>query len=255
MSFILDALKKSETDRQRQGGPALFEVKVAAPRSALPPWAVAIAVLFAANLGVVMWLLLRHTAQPAADHPPPAPAPQASAPPAPEPAALVRSPAMAPAPTPALDEPATDDEESVPAPIDARHSGQRVAADAPGVAAAPRRNGAGPSLNPDDYAPAAEAPPHSPSASGAAGSSGSVKSGTEAGVPLYQQLATTPGAQLPQLRLDLHAYAERPADRWVLINMHKVHEGDSLPEGVHVDRITPSGAVLSYHGSQFLLTQ
>jgi len=32
MSFILDALKKSETDRQRQATPALFEVKVAAPR-------------------------------------------------------------------------------------------------------------------------------------------------------------------------------------------------------------------------------
>ena len=32
MSFILDALKKSETDRQRQASPALFEVKVAAPR-------------------------------------------------------------------------------------------------------------------------------------------------------------------------------------------------------------------------------
>src|SRR5579864_5462976 len=93
MSFILDALKKSETDRQRQGGPALFEVKVAAPRSALPPWAIAIAVLFAANLGVVMWLLLRHTAQPAVDHPPPAAAaPQALAPVAPEPAALAKSP-------------------------------------------------------------------------------------------------------------------------------------------------------------------
>jgi general secretion pathway protein B len=248
MSFILDALKKSETDRQRQGGPALFEVKVAAPRSALPPWAIAIAVLFAANLGVVMWLLLRHTPQPAADRPAPAAAPQASAPPAPEPAALAKSPAPAPAPAPVADEPATDDEESVPALIDARHGG-RVAADAPGVAAAPRRNGAGPSLNPDDLAPATEEPPQSGSPSG------SVKRGTEAGVPLYQQLATTPGAQLPPLRLDLHAYAERPADRWVLINMHKVHEGDSLPEGVHVDRITPSGAVLSYQGSQFLLTQ
>ena len=53
MSFILDALKKSESDRQRQGGPALFEVKVAPPRGVLPTWAVAIAVLFVANLAVV----------------------------------------------------------------------------------------------------------------------------------------------------------------------------------------------------------
>ena len=45
MSFILDALKKSESDRQRQSGPALFEVKVAPPRTRLPAWAIAIAVL------------------------------------------------------------------------------------------------------------------------------------------------------------------------------------------------------------------
>ena len=60
MSFILDALKKSESDRQRQHGPALFEVRVAPPRTRLPPWAIAIALLLAVNLGVVMWMLLRH---------------------------------------------------------------------------------------------------------------------------------------------------------------------------------------------------
>jgi hypothetical protein len=98
--------------------------------------------------------------------------------------------------------------------------------------------------NPDDFAAAVEPP--------ASGSRGRVKRGTEAGVPLYQQVAGTPGSQLPQLRLDLHAYAERAGDRWVLINMHKLHEGDSL-EGVHVERITPDGAILSYQGSQFLM--
>ena len=40
MSFILDALKKSENDRQRQSGPALYEAKLAAPRSQLPLWAI-----------------------------------------------------------------------------------------------------------------------------------------------------------------------------------------------------------------------
>jgi hypothetical protein len=39
----------------------------------------------------------------------------------------------------------------------------------------------------------------------------------------------------------------------VIINMHKLHEGDSTPEGVRVESITPDGAVLSYHGSRFLL--
>ena len=77
MSFILDALKKSESDRQRQSGPALFEVKVAAPRTRLPLWAIAIAGLLAVNLAIVMWMLWRHPAPRSADtgaQPLPAPA-------------------------------------------------------------------------------------------------------------------------------------------------------------------------------------
>ena len=247
MSFILDALKKSESDRQRQGGPALFEVKVAPPRHALPAWAVAIAVLLVANLGVVAWFLLRHAAAPdaasgparalpAAQTEPAAPSPGASAPvamvpsvSAPPTGVAMRTATAAAAPAPALAAPAAP----APAPAPA-HSA--TAADA----------AAEPPSNPDDFAPAAEPP--------ASVSLGRVKRATDAGVPLYQQLAAAPGSQIPQLRLDLHAYAERAEDRWVLINMHKLREGESL-QGVRVDRITPDGAVLSYQGSQFLLTR
>jgi Type II secretion system protein B len=48
-------------------------------------------------------------------------------------------------------------------------------------------------------------------------------------------------------------YAPQPQDRFVMINMHKLREGDSLPEGVHVNSITPDGAVLSFNGQTFLL--
>src|SRR6202008_3653010 len=60
MSFILDALKKSETDRQRQSAPALFEVKVAAPRRRLPLWAVGLAGLL--GVLVLAGVLLRPSA-------------------------------------------------------------------------------------------------------------------------------------------------------------------------------------------------
>ena len=62
MSFILDALKKSENDRQRQNGPALFEVRVAPPRSKLPVLAIVIVSLLLVNLGVVAWIMLRKPA-------------------------------------------------------------------------------------------------------------------------------------------------------------------------------------------------
>ena len=55
------------------------------------------------------------------------------------------------------------------------------------------------------------------------------------------------------LRLDLHVYAANPQDRFALINMHKMHEGDSLADGVHVDNITPDGVILSRNGLKFLL--
>src|SRR3954466_6931195 len=64
MSFILDALKKSETDRQRQSSPALFEVKVAAPRRKFPVWAAGLAVLLGINFLVLAWVLLRRPETP-----------------------------------------------------------------------------------------------------------------------------------------------------------------------------------------------
>jgi general secretion pathway protein B len=230
MSFILDALKKSESDRQRQIGPALFEVKVAPRRPGLPAWALAIAALFAINLGIVLWILLRKpTTPPAAPAarllaavPAAAPTPVAAAP-APPASTSSASTSAASTPTPAVPPPAV-----TPAAMEGPPEPQAPAAPAA-------------SANPDDYAPATDA----------VDSFGHVRRGTASGVPLYQQAAAT--TQLPQLRLDLHAYAPRPADRWVIINMHKLHEGDSTPEGVRVESITPEGAVLSYQGTQFLL--
>jgi len=222
MSFILDALKKSESDRQRQSGPALFEVKVAAPRSRLPLWAIAIAGLLAVNLAIVMWMLWRHPVTRSAGA---VPVPESAPPPLPPAAAA--QPASVPLPAPAAPPPAT-----APSPV---------------LVPNPAASGGG-SDNPDDYAPAAEA-----AAPPLLGSH--VRRGTADGVPLYQDAAATPGTRIPQLRLDLHVFALHPQDRFVMINMHKLREGDSLPEGVHVDRITPEGAVLSYSGSQFLLSR
>ena len=219
MSFILDALKKSESDRQRQSGPALFEVKVAPPRTGLPPWAIAVAALLLVNLAIVMWMLWRHPATRTPDTSAGAAAAGATTP--------APAPASVPLPAPAVQPPAT-----APSPV---------------LVPNPGATGGG-SDNPDDYAPATE-----PAAPPLLGSR--VRRGTADGVPLYQDAAATPGTRIPQLRLDLHVFALHPQDRFVMINMHKLREGDSLPEGVHVDRITPEGAVLSYSGSQFLLSR
>ena len=102
------------------------------------------------------------------------------------------------------------------------------------------------STNPDDYAPAQDA-------GNSSVFKGHVRRGTESGVPLYQDAAVTPGANLPSLRLDLHVYAANPQERFALINMRKMHEGDTTADGVRVENITPDGVIMSRNGMKFLL--
>src|SRR5512138_3187283 len=80
MSFILDALKKSENDRQRQSGPALFEVRVAPPRSGFPTWAYALLALLGVNLVIVGWLVWKRPAVAATPEAAAATAPATAAP-------------------------------------------------------------------------------------------------------------------------------------------------------------------------------
>ncbi len=80
-------------------------------------------------------------------------------------------------------------------------------------------------------------------------------SATESGLPTYQDAAAVPGANLPSLELEFHAYSANPDQRFVFLNKTTLHEGDSLPQGVHVDAITPDGVILSYHGMRFVLRQ
>ncbi|MBS0365841.1 MAG: general secretion pathway protein GspB [Proteobacteria bacterium] len=250
MSFILDALKKSESDRQRHSGPALFEVRVAPPRTGLPPWAIAVVALLVVNLGVVMWMLLRH--RPAAAVPSAAPgiaaAPAAQTAAASAAAPAAQTPAASPTLAPASTAPAS-------ATAGSAAPGPSLSFAAPALAGAAASSGPPPALpvppadssadgeDPQDYAPATEQP----------GGTGGVhvRRATAEGVPLYHDAPVT--ASLPPLHLDLHVYAARPADRFVMINMHKLRQGEMLPDGVRVDDITPDGAVLSYNGSRFLL--
>ena len=62
MSFILDALKKSELERQRQSVPGLMDASLAPRSKALPIWAIALGVLLGINLLVLTFVLTRKSA-------------------------------------------------------------------------------------------------------------------------------------------------------------------------------------------------
>ena len=344
MSFILDALKKSETDRQRQNGPALFEVRAAPPRDKLPLWAVGLGVLLAVNLVIVAWVLLHRPASPEAGAQPAATSPalamQASQGPyggatgpmdgrqgqqgwqgggpgmqqghgfqapgtpggqqgsgmqqgyAPSQTTGAYGAAPANGAPAGYGAPSNGGQGSYgasgnggPAGYGAPANGAppsgpmaqtagMTAGQQPGMPQQqPPANGqsyggsqpqqpdgmntapvaanqsspgdaGGEKLNPDDYAPATDPAPQP--------FGNHVTRGTLSGVPLYSDVAAT--NHLPTLRLDLHVYAAKPQERFVMINMHKLHEGDLMSsEGVRVETITPYGAVLSHDGTKFLL--
>ena len=59
MSFILDALKKSEADRQREASPGIADVPVGSRVQQAPRWLRLVAVLLAINLIALVVILLR----------------------------------------------------------------------------------------------------------------------------------------------------------------------------------------------------
>jgi general secretion pathway protein B len=236
MSFILDALKKSETDRQRQSAPAMFEVKVAAPRRGFPLWAIGLAVLLGVNVVVLAWVLLR---QPAAPAPLAAAAPAAAAPVAGSmPPNVVYVPAVM-IPTPA------NGQTYAPAAAAPPEPGVVAPSAAPPLAEDPLLSNdevaVPPDFNAGDYAPAVTRAEANAAAASRAGF-----------LPSRDEVLAK-GIQIPDLKLDLHVFAENPADRFVFINMRKLREGESLPDGVRVDAVTPRGADLSYRGTRFAL--
>ncbi|MEE8345447.1 MAG: general secretion pathway protein GspB [Woeseiaceae bacterium] len=67
MSFILDALKKSETERQRQNAPGFVDVPDGADPPRAPRWLWVLGGLLAINLIVVSGMMLRPDPRPATD--------------------------------------------------------------------------------------------------------------------------------------------------------------------------------------------
>jgi general secretion pathway protein B len=98
MSFILDALRKSEIERQRQSGPSIAELPVAREDRRLPVALLAIGLLLVVNVGVLLFFLLRDAGVP---EPAGTPAAVAAAPaaavPGPAPGLASASPPIAPA--------------------------------------------------------------------------------------------------------------------------------------------------------------
>jgi len=236
MSFILDALRKSENERQRQAGPGIAELPVARAAARAPVILIAFGALLAVNLVVLLYWLLKDDAPQVVREEPVAAQPSA--------AAVTPTPAQdgaRPAPVAVATPPAQDAGRPAPVtPREVRPLAAEVAAGPPPDAAPPPAPD--PSLLPTAPLPT-QAYVRAPPQQATAGSY----------VPRIDTLPPQATAGLPELNLDLHIYSTDPAQRAAFINGTRYRAGDQLPQGVDVVDITHEGVVLRYRGQQFLL--
>jgi general secretion pathway protein B len=246
MSFILDALKKSEIERQRQSIPGLVDSGMVRARPRLPMWAIALCALLAINLMVLLFVLARGLLHaPSASHTEPG-------------AQTRRGAAQTIADAAGAEMPGSDARGDLPQGTDARGG--------PG----------GTHFSPLDTAPvyapeipvtAAAVPlPMVPKTANSASSGAhslhrrdplltdeDYKADDEEVLPTINEISLTGAQALPELHLDVHVYATRSAERFVYVNMRKYHEGATLQEGPTVERIRRDGVILNYHALRFLL--
>jgi general secretion pathway protein B len=238
MSFILDALKKSEIERQRQSQPGLMDTPTAQRRGRLPLWAILLGALLAINVVVLAVMLLRSGA------------PAATSTPKKRPAAAVaedKAPAVADHFSPLGQTPVYAPEIPVTAAAEVSTGTSAASQVAPLVAPL-----AAPLGTPHSIAQRS-APRPAPRRLDPVLIDEDAKADNEEVLPSINEINLTGAQALPELHLDVHVYATKAGDRFVYINMRKYHEGNSLPEGPVVEHIRRDGVVLNYQGLRFIL--
>ncbi len=245
MSFILDALQKSENQRQRQFGPGLATVRRGKVRQAVPVWVPVLAILLGVNIVIlvfVMWpgdesvqvaaMPSRTDTHSVADDP--VNRGIAAAQKRGEVRSLSREALVA----------TTEDNE--PAAVE-NQTQNRSGAGSVTVMTEQEMNEF---LGTDEAAAKVDATP--------AGSVTELLVDENTAVellPAMQELKLRGLIALPDLHLDVHVYSATDGERFVFVNMKKYREGERLREGPLIEAITPQGIILRHNGRRFILNQ
>ena len=223
MSYILDALRRADAERERGTVPSLHTQQFggmagddeAPPRPRLLIGAVVVLVL--ALGGALAWMLL------GGSEPPPKPVVQAVTPaptPMPAPATTIAAapaampPVMPPAPASAI----------VPSP-------------APTAAAKP----------------AARPVPRPPAAKGATTPASATATASPADDRIYSlsELPESVRRELPKISYGGGSYSGDKASRMAFLNGQVFHEGDTIAPGLVLKQVKQKGAILAYKGYRF----
>jgi general secretion pathway protein B len=235
MSYILDALRKADAERERGNVPGIHAQPTfaGAPQSTQPigsrPWVVALAgaaVLLLVIIALLVWKMGGSTTAPVnvasgtiASNAGPAP----QSPPASTvaPALITPPPPLAQLPKPA--------QEAAPVP--------RKAAKAPvAPPAAAQASGATSTTSAKGALPAAPA-----------------ASSNEPRLYTYAELPDDIRRQVPTMTVGGSVYSPVPANRFMFVNGQVLHEGDVIAPGVVLQQIRVKAAVLTVSGYRYLM--
>lgn len=72
-------------------------------------------------------------------------------------------------------------------------------------------------------------------------------------VPFLREMPNEFQRKLPQLVVNVHLYSANEAENLVYINNQQLRRGEQLKGGIRVEEIVPEGVVLSYAGTLFKL--
>ena len=228
MSYILDALRKSEQERQpgtpaRPGGPVH---NVSLPWRG--GWLLVIGIillLFLLAAAVVFWhsTVSRISSEAAVAVTSPSVAPTA-APPAAEPVAVAPPPVTAVKREPPVRDLA--EQTQVPVPVTSKKPSTAPRHKVAAIKQRPASQVDGPAvlLETDN-------------------------------TPLLQQMSPEMQRAIPPMAVTIHVYSPQESQRILFINNREYHMGSLIEGGARVEAIVPDGAVLSYQGERFKLSR
>jgi general secretion pathway protein B len=228
MSYILDALKKVDQEREFGAVPGLATPhEVDHPRPRPFRWRWVIAALLSVNVVLLALLLVKRDAE---------------------------APGMAPA-TPEWQQAGADD--PLVQPGRQARKGETAQAPTPGGTALPKNKQP---FSVGELA-ASPKPVNSPNTEPPLQPEGTVEMRTETVAPANGTSQLQSWYELPQEfrmrlslpRLDLHVYSEDPQNRFILVNLKKFREGETLESGLLLEEIVPEGMVMRYRGERFMV--
>ena len=220
MSYILDALRKSEQERRRGAVPTLASAATTALAQQRPAW-LPYGLLAVLLLGIGLAIVWRYPGNPEL-----APAARAS---------LAAQPLAAdPRAVAALD--ATPPPPKAPAQTGPGQEAAHVPPPAP-------------SIVPPIIVPPIAPPSVPPSPAGA--QPAAPENAPEETLMTRSELPLAIQQELPPLSVAMHAYSSQAKNRLVSIDGRVLREGDALTADLKLERITPEGMVFSYRGVRF----